>query len=458
MAQAEEWFDRARAEYQRLVHDLPNVPLYRGLLADNQRQRAMLLIALDRLPEAEEASRHALQLVQPLADGSPAAPEYRQDLAKCQFCLADVLAVTGREAAAERAYGQAGTLYEGLVQELPEVPDYRNDLAMNCEQLGLLLTKTGRPEEAERLFGRSLTLRRQLEGHVAGLPLYRRNLARACTYLGNLLKAGRRFEEAEQAYRQALVVEQELVDQYPKNPLYRSNLASTLKGMAGLWRDRGDLRQACQFLEQVTHHEQTVLELHRHLGDPGKVLPRRDAHLLVHSYLDLAALLPRLGDHARLAEVAAQLPPLFPASWQMHVHAATLLAQGVELAENDARLTEAERPAVVRKYVEQARQQIRDVLARGGDNPEAQNAAAWLLAAAPAPQVRDAGRALELAQQAVRRAPVVSQFWITLAAAHHRAGAAQAALAALETAALLHPGGAGAAWSFLALAHFATTP
>jgi uncharacterized protein HemY len=67
--------------------------------------------------------------------------------------------------------------------------------------------------------------------------------------------------------------------------------------------------------------------------------------------------------------------------------------------------------------------------------------------------MRDPARALALAQEAVRLAPEVWNYWSTLGMAQYRAGHWKDALAALHKASNLREGAASKDWFFLAMAH-----
>jgi tetratricopeptide (TPR) repeat protein len=73
-------------------------------------------------------------------------------------------------------------------------------------------------------------------------------------------------------------------------------------------------------------------------------------------------------------------------------------------------------------------------------DPAAHNKLAWLLTTCPPPGLRDARRAVELAQKAVALDPKDADIRNTLGAAHYRAGEWQAALAALLKAVELRQG------------------
>ena len=93
----------------------------------------------------------------------------------------------------------------------------------------------------------------------------------------------------------------------------------------------------------------------------------------------------------------------------------------------------------------------------GGSGPGGpgnnQNSLAWFLATCPDPQFRDPHRAVELARQAVARAPKQADYWNTLGAACYRAGRPGDAATALERAIEYRVGGGDACdYFFLAMA------
>ena len=68
--------------------------------------------------------------------------------------------------------------------------------------------------------------------------------------------------------------------------------------------------------------------------------------------------------------------------------------------------------------------------------------------------VRDGGRAVELAKKAVERAPKQGAYRNTLGAAHYRAAAWTEAVPELEKSMELRKGGDSNDWFFLAMAHW----
>ena len=84
---------------------------------------------------------------------------------------------------------------------------------------------------------------------------------------------------------------------------------------------------------------------------------------------------------------------------------------------------------------------------------DALNDLAWLLAMAPEPSDRDPGRAVTLAERAVRTDPGRKTYWNTLGASYLRAGDPASSLAALRHSLRLGPDESGFDHALMALAH-----
>ncbi|HZU39166.1 MAG TPA: serine/threonine-protein kinase [Gemmataceae bacterium] len=82
------------------------------------------------------------------------------------------------------------------------------------------------------------------------------------------------------------------------------------------------------------------------------------------------------------------------------------------------------------------------------------NALAWLLANCPDRTLRDPSQALQLAKEAVNRAPKEGDYRNTLGAAYYRVGEWQKAIEALNESTKLRKGGDPTDWFFLAMAHW----
>jgi tetratricopeptide (TPR) repeat protein len=85
---------------------------------------------------------------------------------------------------------------------------------------------------------------------------------------------------------------------------------------------------------------------------------------------------------------------------------------------------------------------------------DASNDLAWSLATFPLSDLRDAQRAMALANQAVAAVPTNPALWNTLGVAQYRAGQGQTALDSLGKSVAMSQGGSPADWFFVAMAHF----
>ena len=87
-------------------------------------------------------------------------------------------------------------------------------------------------------------------------------------------------------------------------------------------------------------------------------------------------------------------------------------------------------------------------------DPGLNNNLAWFLAANPEPRLRDAARAVRLAQKAADVQSQSPDYKNTLGVAHYRNGNYRAAITELESAVNLRWGGNTVDWLFLAMAHW----
>jgi serine/threonine protein kinase/tetratricopeptide (TPR) repeat protein len=444
--EAESAFRATIALCEALVADCDKVPDYRCNLAVGLTNLGGLLQTTAGWPEAEKGYRRAIILLEALAAEFPKVPIYRGHLAGLSNHLAVLLVNTRRGPEAEKVLQRAIDLLNGLATDFPKVPDYRRDLAGSHMNLGNLLEKTGQLPQAEETCRWAIDLLDQLAAEFPTVPDYRWNLAGSHFTRGNVLKALGRLPEAQKSYEQAIVLVKTLEVDFSRVPSYQSQLAVTHDHLALLSRDQGELAEARQHLEQALVHYRAI----------QATSPEHPTYrpLLRNHYEILAETLLRLGEYIEAAKAATELPQLLPADWEGSYGAATYLARCVPLAEKDARLPPEKRRTLALGYVDQVRELLRGAMQHSADKPEAQNSLAWFLATCPEPRFRDASRAVELAKQAVARAPQEGNYWNTLGVAQFRAGDWNAALLALKKSMALRQGGDSADWFFLAMAHW----
>src|SRR6185312_14914147 len=96
----------------------------------------------------------------------------------------------------------------------------------------------------------------------------------------------------------------------------------------------------------------------------------------------------------------------------------------------------------------------RKALELEADDPVVNNDLAWFLVMSPEPRLRDAARALRLAQKVVAARPESAIYRNTLGVAYFRNGDDGAAIAELERSMSSQGGGVPFDWFFLAMAHW----
>jgi uncharacterized protein HemY len=88
------------------------------------------------------------------------------------------------------------------------------------------------------------------------------------------------------------------------------------------------------------------------------------------------------------------------------------------------------------------------------DHPLVLNNLSWLLATCPDHRLRDAERAIKLANKALKVMPLAATTWNTLGVAQYRVGEWQAARESLQKSMKFSDGGSASDWLFLAMAHW----
>jgi tetratricopeptide (TPR) repeat protein len=431
---------RALALQEQLAAEHPAVADYRQELARSHNNLGILLHKAGRAREAEEAYRQALALREQVAAEHPGQPDYRHEVAASHTNLGNLLQETGRPQAAEEAYRHALALGEKLAAQRPGVLAFREFLATSHNNLAALLQDTGRPRAAEEAFRRALALGEKLADEFPAVPAYRHDLARSHNNLGILLHQAGRVPEAEEAWSRAQALGEKLADEHPAAPDFRQELARSHHGLGILLRSTGRVRAAEEAFRRA-------LALKEKLADEHPAVPayRRD---LGADYTCLGNLLQDTG-RAREAEGPFRRALALRAALAAEHPAVPLYRQ--DLARSHTNL------GVLLQQTGRLREAIgayRRAVKGDPDSPAVQNQLAWLLATCPTTELRDAPQAVELAKQAVARAPTNAAFWTTLGVAQYRAGDWPAAVASLEKSMQLGRGGDAADWFFLAMAHW----
>jgi tetratricopeptide (TPR) repeat protein len=301
---------------------------------------------------------------------------------------------TPKPAQTLRAFQKARALWEELVRAHPDIPGFKSDLAFFHGVIGLVQMRQDQHAEAAHSFRQARDLALQATASSPGIPHYRVLLGMTLTVLQQELAELGWAREAEEADRHALEVVRKLLADYPGVPYYQEFLAWT-------W---GDLAFGRECLGQVRKEEEARREQFAVLDKLARAFPTvsRYRNRALWAQRCLAELLWDTGRRAEAAEVFRQLR-----DWTDRVNAE-------DAAGHDER--------------------------------------AWFLANCPDPQFRDPPRAVELAKRSTALAPRDPDFWVTLGAAHYRAGSWQDAVQALTQAQRLGQASNPESF-FLAMAH-----
>jgi serine/threonine protein kinase len=499
--QAEKVASKAEAEQRQLANDEKN-RAETNLRKAREAVDKMFTEVAEKLagqPHMEQIRRRlledALEFYQGFLKQKSADPEMRHETARAYLRVGNIHEYLGNDSQAEPAQREAVVLFEKLVADFPTAPAYREDLIASRELLAFRMLWVPKPDECMDLRRRDLADWEKLAADFPGEPRYQRRIARAHTDLANALREpGRRPAEAEHHYRQALTAWKKYQANFPKMSVDRWGLAHSR-----LWLGVFLLRTGR--FEEAEPELREALALRRQLvaDDPDNVVWKLDLARAMHHYGDLLRNTAKAHEAMKLFQEAidiyAKHRDRFPhdataLNWLGDDNAqlsTTFLAMGRTEEAEDARRRcvtfysrlAADHPGENRyanlvrrnqfhlglllfymKKDQDAADAFRTAMAiseklakaHPGD-PDHQTYLAFLLVACPAPQFRDAGRAIDLLKRALQQRPLDASDWLLLGAAHSRASNGKDALEATQKSMDLSKGGGVGHWLVLAMTH-----
>jgi tetratricopeptide (TPR) repeat protein len=367
--QAQAHLALALALRKKLAEEFPKLPQCRQDLARSHVHLGQLLLALDKRDDTAAHYRQALDLQEELTREFPGISDYRDDLAGTHLNLGGLMSALGKPAEAERHYRLAIDFQKKLTDDFPDVPEYRRRLAMGLNNLGIALHALWRPEEAEVAYRQALALRKKLAEESPGVHAYRGELAGTYNGLGLLLRAQHKSTDAHESFRQALALQEKLTAEVP-SPQYESALGATLKNLAMMLMDRGELAEAERLLRQAIAHQKAAL----------RPFPRHPHYrqLLCSSYGHLARTLLEKGEHAEAARLAEELVQVSPGTPADSFNAACYLAKCVALAEEDPMMAAEKRKELAQSYADRAVKLLRAAFEIGWTDAELVSQIPWL--------------------------------------------------------------------------------
>jgi len=430
------------------VTQSPDNPLNRGELLNSYYMLGLTLARMDRLPQAEDAFRQAIDIYEK-APTPMDRTGYRTVLPSLQSELGNVLAARGQTKEAEKAHRKAVILGEKLAYQFPDIPPYRQSLASYYLALAKTLVKNDRRDEAAKLGDLVIDLTEKLtaESTDETQPKYQstRNLL---GWGANLRDAGE-FQGAEKALRKALELAKKVADEAPNDTSGQYRLAETYAALGSvLQRTRQYPEGADAYRAYLAVSEKLAAALP---ADPDY----RHLKATAHNFLGVALRhLPKEMDnvvphHRQAVQILEPLVVKFPNQTQYRRQLVrSHYALGITLTIT-GKWTEVE------SHYRQAITTAAPLADQTVDPiPSCHNNLAWVLATCPDGKLRDPKRAVELARKAVELAPKDAGIWNTLGAAEYRAGSYQEARAALYKSMQLRQGGDSFDWFFLAMVHW----
>jgi tetratricopeptide (TPR) repeat protein len=326
-----------------------------------------------------------------------------------KIAAARVLIDLGRHEEAEPLLRASMALYVAEVADFPTFGANHHHLANAKLELGRLLAETARVEEGIRLCRESLDAYDRAIELEHSRPNTWDRLLENCRAVGMILERAGSLASAEEVYRRGV----RYADRFEREA-----------------RDRGDSGWFDQILEWRCRNRWRLADLLRRKGataEADELVQQVDTLVRDHLALRKAKLGP---DHPDAMRSLNNLASCYSARGR-HADALRL------------------REEVLRVY--------RDAPQRHADKrPEAKvlNNLAWLLATCPDPELRDPGRAVGLAKEAVELAPTAPEYHNTLGVARYRAGDWRGAIEALTKSEELAPDrNLGTNALFLAMAH-----
>jgi serine/threonine protein kinase len=314
----------------------------------------------------------------------------------------------------ERAINEyAISFEESMGAQLASDPSARFEAARcfysSADQLG----GTGRLARAEANQRKAVALLESLIAAEPGRREYQEALRAALAHLGIVVYGQRRPSEAEAIFRRALAEGERF-----GTSAYGSNDGKEWPA-AATW----------------------TLRAHRLLGHIVMARDPVEAEALLRRAVALGSDREAVRKH-----YSRWKNPIDPAFYEFQVRNGVAEGQRADLDLIQFLTRVGKRDDAARCYRALGREDL--------DDPLVCNDVAWFLATWPDPQFRDPTRAVELARQALKKAPTTGGYWNTLGVALYRTGAWDESIKALTRSMELTRGDSPHDWLFLAMAHW----
>jgi tetratricopeptide (TPR) repeat protein len=428
-----------------------------GRLVGDALSAVMLQIADEQVTQrphgarkTEEMLARAQRVYQLVCDGAEEDEELLLEVAGGFHKIAQQFWRLGRSEEALRGHRKSLDLAQRLVEGDPDNFLIRLLIAACHREMAAVHLQMGKHDEAAAAFREALAAW-EWPTNLAPCKL-EESLAHAG--LAEVEEASGHVAEAAAHYRAAIELREALATLQPQEALHRGLLADWHRSLGFLLLGTGNhaeadthLGRACELAERLLADSRDTPEYQVELAQCSFLRAR--LHEVSHPKR-AAQWYSRAGE--LLGALAAAMPgvPLYRQNLaDVHFHLGLL----DHVAGREAQATQHFR-------------KVHDlcsglVAAEPGEGPApgfpgvSENGFAWFLATCPDESFRNPRRAVELAREAVKRAPHKGDHWNTLGAALCRVGNHKEALPALEKALQLHREAEGTDLFLLAIAHHA---
>jgi tetratricopeptide (TPR) repeat protein len=349
----------ALAIQEKLAAGYPAVAVYRWALAQTYRSLGQLAqLSFGGSDEALQALKKAIVLLEELGSVDPSNPEYRRELAATHGTRGMLLVQRlGQVSAAEADFRKATELFDGLAASFPAIPKYQSDAAIARYNLACWMGDAGQLDEKEKLLRPIVEFWEKSAAAEPAAMNHRSKLAITLTDLADVLEKTNHMPEAERVLRRSAEVRLELSKDSPKYPWNFIQAGDLLARLAGLVALRGDLAAARQIEEQAIAQKRAALAL----------APANPDYLqrVSTSQVALIETFIRLHEYEDAARAVAELVSFSAESGPQCFVAGSLLARCVPSAAADARLTEARRSELAKRYGDRAVELLQKAKKRG---------------------------------------------------------------------------------------------
>jgi tetratricopeptide (TPR) repeat protein len=295
-----------------------------------------------------------------VVDVAPGQIDLRGELANSYRFLGVVLGDLRRVEEAEQAYRRSIPHYRRLASTFPSAPQYRHHLSMSQNSLGLLLQRSNRLQEAEEEFRAAIEFQQGLVDRFPSAPAYLQSLARSRHNLGNVMVERGLGADAERDLRLSLAVHKQLMDQEPAVTEHKSSYGATLHDLALCVKERKELVEARQLLEQAVRYQ-------REAYATAPKHPSYGQYLTKH-FWQLAHVNLELGTHPQAADAAREYSLVLPEDAGNAASAAEVTAWCITVVGKDSQLSAEAKRQRTDEYAARSMSLLTEAIRRGYDN------------------------------------------------------------------------------------------